>query len=90
MSIEVSYDAAMDVLHTRSAPGGAETSRTLAGDDGVILNIDARGVTVGVQILFASVMAKDPDRDRWGSCFREPAIPTDMFHAVVEWLRMER
>jgi uncharacterized protein YuzE len=77
----IHHDAASDVLYAKLPDRKVVRSAPLPDDDFVILNVDAGGEVVGVQLLEATEM----NRGRWREFFRN-AIPITLFEAIDYWL----
>lgn len=76
------YDNESDVLYVKRAGATIHTSREAAHDGGLIVNLDAAGAIVGVQLLAASELPaalwrNHPDRS---------ALPDDIARTIDAWV----
>lgn len=84
--VSLTIDERADVLYARRPGVPIRTSREAPGDSYLILNLDAGGNVVGVQLLAAHEMPADfwrehPDRG---------ALPPDLLAALDRWMREQR
>lgn len=75
------HDVANDVLYARLPDRRVVQSLPLEDDDFVILNVDAGGDVVGVQLIEAREMTPG----RWREFFRS-SVPAPLFDAIDRWL----
>ncbi len=76
------HDGGSDVLYVKRAGATIRTSREAAHDGGLIVNLDAAGAIVGVQLLAASELPaalwrNHPDRS---------VLPDDIARTIDAWL----
>jgi uncharacterized protein YuzE len=75
-------DAESDVLYVKVRGARIRTSRSIGGDDFVILNSDSKGRVVGLQLVAFSQMSSA----RWSSNFHTGEIPEAIYVEVYRWL----
>jgi uncharacterized protein YuzE len=78
----IRYDAAADVLYVKMA-GQIVASAPIPGDDFVILNRNAAGEVIGLQLLDVASLSAS----RWVGKFQTGEIPEPMFWLVDALLR---
>ena len=79
---ELTYDAQSDVLYVKLRDAARIVDcEPIDGDDFVVLNRDAAGRIVGLQLLYVCEMSVG----RWVEHFRD--VPGPLFEAVEGWLR---
>lgn len=81
MKPTVSYDEQADVLYVKIHEAKIVDSEPLDGDDFVIVNRDAAGRMVGLQLLYASEITTW----RWERHFVHD-VQSALFEAVAVWL----
>ena len=82
MTPSLRHDSSSDVLYVRDPRAQIATSAPIPGDGFVVLNFDASGHVVGLQLLEVGELTQ---RD-WREFFRTGEIPPVMFDAVDAWL----
>lgn len=79
-NLAVTYDTHSNVLYVRLTDETIVTSKTPEDDHFVILNLNAKGEVVGLQLLEFS----DATETYWRSFEKE--VPPIIFNAVLNWL----